>query len=379
MITGTETAHLTPRAATIIPDARLPVVEAKVAADLNLRDGQVIQATLQVNLQALRLNAWDLRLPLTAAQAEILARWAMPNPESFQLRVQVLPNGNILLRPLAQTATTPNNAPAPATPDALATQANRAQQLSMRPPDLRAWLALLRPQVLETMLGHAVPLGSPSSQQLLNALRQRPSSNQISAEQLKNWVKLSGLQAEHALAHAKPVSPADFKLGLRALLSELSSDDLATLHHVQQAVDDIEASQLMAGQNLPGKEWTLSLVIPFRDANPVLIRFSRGSHQDEHTPPPMTVQLHTQTAGMRDVWMQTKILKAREVDLVMWTTDEALAQEARAQAPRLAQDLEDLGLSMIGLQVIHGPKPDQEPTVANHLATERGHLLDVRT
>jgi len=138
MITGIETAHLFTRAAAMLPEGQLPVVEAKVASDLNLRDGQVVQATLQANLQGLKFAEWDLRLPLTAAQAGVLARWAAPDGETLRLRVQVMPNGSIVLRPMPPASGTPG-APPPALPAELAAQqAGRAQQLSMRPPELRA-------------------------------------------------------------------------------------------------------------------------------------------------------------------------------------------------------------------------------------------------
>ncbi len=382
MITGTETAHLVPKLPNVGMDARLPVVEAKVAADLNLRDGQIIQATLQVNLQSLKLNAWDFRLPLTAAQAEILARWAAPSPEEFKLRVQVMPNGNILLRPMAQNPNAPPlpAAALPAATEAMAAQASRAQMLNLRPTDLRAWLAILKPGVLETLLQSALPVASDTRQKLLGSLKLRPSVTSLSGDKVRTWLRQSGLAAENALANARAVSAVDFKNALRSLQAELAAEDSASVHRIQQAVDDIESSQLLASQSAQsGKDWVLSFVLPFRDAQPVLVRFSRGRQDADHASAPLIVQLHTQTAGDNDVWLQTKIQDLARVDMTMWTTDLALTQEARRQAPLLASELSALGLEVTGMQVIHGIKPEDTPAQAARSQPVLGHLLDLQT
>lgn len=382
MITGTETAHLVPKAPTVGIDARLPVVEAKVAADLNLRDGQVIQATLQANLQSLKLNAWDFRLPLTAAQAEILARWAPQSAEDFKLRVQVMPNGNILLRPVTQnpSATQIATAPTPPAAEAMTALASRAQMLSLRPTDMRAWLAILNPGVLEALLQTALPPDHAVRQKLTASLKLRPGISNISGDKIRSWLRQSGLAAEHALANAKAVSALDFKNALRSLQAELAAEDPASAHKIQQAVDDIESSQLLASQPAAsGREWVLSFVMPFRDAQPVLVRFSRGHQGGEQQSPALTVQLHTQTAGDCDVWLQTKIQDLTRIDMMMWTTDPSLAQEARQQAPLLADELGNLGLEVTGMQVIHGVKPSEMPVHTASSEPVLGHLLDLQT
>jgi hypothetical protein len=375
MITGTETAPLLPRTTIVTPDVRLPVVEAKVAADLNLRDGQIVQATLQTGLQALRLDAWDLRLPLTAAQAGILARAMAPSSESLKLQVQVLPNGTIVLRPLQQAPPSPSTAQI--APDAA--QASRVDMLSLRPGDLRAFADLLKPGVLDSLISNALPPDSQARQKLLNSLRLRLGSQTLSAHTIRSWVKNSGLNAEHDLDHGKRVSPADFKLGLRALLEELSPEDVDDNHRLHQALDDLEASQLMSSQSLMGKEWVLSLVLPFRDANPVFLRFSRSRQPDDPSAGTITIQLHTDLDPRGDIWLQTHIQAQRQVDMVMWATDAGLAQQAQAHAADLAHELESMGLTMTSLQVIHGKRPDETVLPAANVAPELGNLLDLRT
>lgn len=382
MISGTETAHLFARNAALIPEARLPAVEAKIAADLNLRDGQVIQATLQASLQSLKFTEWDMRLPLTAAQAAIFARWTAPDGETLKLRVQVTPNGSILLRPMPATA---QAGPEPdLTTELVNPQATRLAQLIVRQSDVRALTDLLKPGVLDGLLqSTALAVDSDARQKLLASLRLRPSTINLTGERVRDWVKHLGMDLENALLTGKSVSPATLKWGLRALLDELAGDDSGAAHRVQQALDDLEASQLMAGQFLPGREWTLTLLLPFRDANPVLIRFSRGQAQSESEsesePAPMTIQLHTESAQLGEVWLQTRIQELRKVDMMMWTTNEGLATQARAHSGTLGQELADLGLTMTGMQVIHGRRPEEAAASQPLQTAERGHLLDLRT
>lgn len=379
MITGTETAHLIARSAPVIPENRLPVVEAKVAADLNLRDGQVVQATLQTSLQALKFNEWDLRLPLTAAQAGVMARWTAPDSETLKLRVQLMPNGSILLRPLPPAAQATTSAQMNSPQEAAGLSASRLHQLAMRPTDLRALTDLLKPGVLESLIQTGLSLDSDARLRLQTSLRLRPGVGNLSADKIKNWVKHSGLGTEHHLLNSRQVSPADFKLGLRALLAELSADDADSTQQLHQALDDLEASQLLGAQTLTGREWTLSLVLPFRDANPVLIRFSRAQPQPDQPNPALTIQLHTQLGAAGDIWMHTRIHELQQVDMVMWATNGQLAHQARIQSQVLTQELEGLGLRMTSLQVIHGRRPEEVAVPAPNDNEALGHLLDLRT
>ena len=117
MITGAETAHLAPKIPTIYLDGRLPLVVERTAAELGLRDGQVVQGTLESKPEALRLNLQNLQpgayidLPKDLPPGLRLA-----SGDTALFRVQVLANGSIVLRPLqAAPAATPA-APASAAP-----------------------------------------------------------------------------------------------------------------------------------------------------------------------------------------------------------------------------------------------------------------------
>jgi hypothetical protein len=98
MITGAETAHLLPKTPTIFLDGTLPLVLEKTAAELGLRDGQVVQATLEAKLDALRLV---LQGPLQGQSIdlpkELPASWRLASGDTALFRVQVLANGLSLI------------------------------------------------------------------------------------------------------------------------------------------------------------------------------------------------------------------------------------------------------------------------------------------
>ena len=91
MITGAETAHLTPKTPTIYLEGKLPLVIERTAAELGLRDGQVVQATATVVNHQLKLvlNDHIFNLPLQPYIKE---------GDLVQLRAQLLPAGKWALQ-----------------------------------------------------------------------------------------------------------------------------------------------------------------------------------------------------------------------------------------------------------------------------------------
>lgn len=116
MITGAETAHLSHKTPTIYLEGKLPLVVEKTAAELGLRDGQVVQATVESRLDQIRLNlqgpqqGQHIDLP-----KELPAGLRLASGDTALFRVQVLANGSIMLRPLqaAPTAAAANASPPP--------------------------------------------------------------------------------------------------------------------------------------------------------------------------------------------------------------------------------------------------------------------------
>lgn len=377
MITGAETAHLSPKTPTVIWEGRLPLVVERVAAELGLRDGQIIQAVIESRMDRLRLVLQD------PAQAGRFIDLPKDLPTGLRLaagdtalfRVQVQADGSILLRPLPAQGVNRaglNMGKGSVPPDAQVP--SRLQQLSFRPPDMLALTQLLRPGGLDTLLQGLNP-AAPEVAALQQWQSMRPHMAQLTPEKLKQLLQRSGLSTEALLAQGQAQGLVDLKTGLRQLLRLLQSTSSEAMGRVQEALDDIESRQITAAETLNGREWVLSMMLPFADAEPVALRFVR-SRQMGKDKPPLVIHLHTRNRDLGEIWLQTRIHQQTEVDMVMWAMREDVVHRARELTPNLQEELDSAGLNMTRLMVIHGPGPT-EPVSWNPPAT--GSLLDIKT
>ena len=377
MITGAETAHLAPRPTPIFLEGKLPVVEATTARALGLRDGQVVQGTIEVRFDALRLNLMGQAIELPR---DLPPGLRLAAGDQLLFRVQLLPNGTLVLRPLQAdgTGATTSTAPTAAASAPLSALADRLQQLSLRPPDMGSLSQLLQPGALSGLLQSLGQLGSGLPPELAQALqqwlRQRPAMGQLTPEKLQQFMAHSGWMTEHLLG--KGAGAADLKTALRALLRHLQAQGSESASVVRNAIDDIESRQLQSVESLSGREFVFSMVLPFRDAEPVHMRLTRGRRPREQGPPPWVIHLHTRSQLLGEVWLQSRITDMTEVDLVMWALREDVVQQAQARTPLLADELESAGLHMTRLMVVHGPGPT-EPMEWS--PPEAGSLVDVQT
>lgn len=369
MITGAETAHLNPKSPTIYLEGKLPLVVEKTAAELGLRDGQVVQATVESKLDALRLNLQGpqqgrfIDLP-----QDLPAGLRLSSGDTALFRVQVLANGSVLLRPLQAAPAPTEAAPAPAV-----VLPGRTEQLGFRPPDMQALTQLLRPGVLGSLLQG--PLASPPELGMLQQwLKLRPSMAQLTPEKLQQAMQRSGLMTENLLTQGLGAGLVDLKSVLRQLLRSGTATDKDSL--ISDSLDDIESRQLMASDSLNGREWVLSMMLPFADAEPVALRLVRGRRQPGQDKPPLVIHLHTRNRDLGEVWLQTRISEQTQVDMVMWALREDVVERARALAHNLEQELDSAGLQMTRLQIIHGEGPSGPQAYA---PPAMGSLLDVHT
>ncbi len=368
MITGAETAHLTPKTPTIYLEGRLPLVIEKTAAELGLRDGQVVQGTIESKIDALRLhlqgaqNGAFIDLP-----KELPASLRMASGDAALFRVQVLANGHILLRPLQAAPT-----PAASAPPAAATLPGRTEQLGFRPPDMQGLAQLLRPGVLDSML-QGLNASAPELGALRQWLKLRPSMAQLSPDKLQQAMHRSGFMTENLLTQGLGAGLVDLKSVLRQLLRNGNVDDKDGL--ISDSLDDIESQQLLANESLNGREWAFSMMLPFADAEPVALRLVRGRRQPGQDKPPLVIHLHTRNRDLGEVWLQTRISDETEVDMVMWAEREDVVNKAQAMATNLEQELDSAGLHMTRLQIIHGQGP-QAPTP--YAPPDTGSLLDAQ-
>ena len=373
MITGAETAHLSPKTPTIYLEGKLPLVIEKTAAELGLRDGQVVQGTLESKIGALRLMLQGPQ-PGQAGAAidlpkDLPAGLRLAAGDTALFRVQVLANGSILLRPLQAAPAQAAAAPSPA---AQASLPGRTEQLGFRPPDMQALAQLLRPGVLDSLL-QGLSASAPELGALQQWLKLRPSMAQLTPEKLQQAMHRSGFMTENLLTQGLGGGLMDLKSVLRQLLLSGATDKDSLL---SDSLDDIESRQLLASESLDGREWVFSMMLPFADADPVALRLVRGRRQPGQDKPPLVIHLHTRNRDLGEVWLQTRISEQTEVDMVMWAEREDVAQKAQAMAANLEQELDSAGLHMTRLQIIHGQGPQAPMPYA---PPDTGSLLDVQT
>ncbi len=370
MITGAETAHLTPKTPAIYLEGKLPLVIEKTALELGLRDGQVVQGTLESKLDSLRLNLQGPQNAFIDLPKDLPAGLRMASGDTALFRVQVLANGNILLRPL-QAAPAP--APAPSTPTASAALPGRTEQLGFRPPDMQGLAQLLRPGVMDSML-QGLSASAPELGALQQWLKLRPNMAQLTPEKLQQAMHRSGFMTENLLTQGLGAGLIDLKSVLRQLMRNGTSTDKDSL--LSDSLDDIESGQLLANESLNGQEWVFSMMLPFADAEPVALRLVRGRRQPGQDKPPLVIHLHTRNRDLGEVWLQTRISDETDVEMVMWALREDVVQRAQAMATNLAQELDSAGLHMTRLQIIHGQGPQ---TPMPYAPPAMGSLLDVQT
>jgi hypothetical protein len=370
MITAAETAHLGLRTTPIFLEGKLAIADAQVARDLGLRDGQIIQATVQAShdrLQLLMAGGRTLELPRELPAGLRLAAGDQPF-----FRVQVLPYGTIVLQAQspAQGPATSQAAPTPLTGQ------DRTVQLGLRPPDMSALSQLLRPEVLDGLL-RSVTMAFPEvAARLQEWMRLRASMAQLTPERLQQLIQRSGWMTEANLAQGQGAGLVDLKSTLRQLLRVLQQGNAEGAHRISQALDDIESRQLLAADTLAARDWVFSIMLPFRDADPVALQMSRPKRSKEREKAPYVIHLHTRNRDLGELWLQTCISDQTNVDMIMWALREDVVERARLRAGQLGEGLEEAGLLLTRLQVVHGPGPrDLLPWAA----PDSGSVVDVRT
>jgi hypothetical protein len=384
MISGAETAHLSTRPPAIFLEGRLPVLEAKAVQALGLHDGQVVRPTVEARGE-------QLRLVLKGAGLERLldlpAQPRLGPGESLALKVQLLPNGQAQLRPLGPENT--GNAAAHAAATAQAQQAlaglSRLDRLAFRPPGMDAFLQLMRPGFLQGLL-QASPQPE-ASEWVQRLLRQRPSMGQLTPEALRQAVMRSGFMTESLLARGLIPDGGDTKLLLRQLQRSWTQAPANVQALIENAIDDLESAQVkavqagqgglapgMAAEAAAGRELAFAFVLPFADADPVSLRILRQRRRPGEEAPPLVVHLHSRSRDLGEIWLQTRLLQS-QVDMTMWAVREDVARRADQGRGELAVALDDMGLQMTRLVVIHGARTPEAPPDA---PPQAGSLVDFK-
>jgi len=189
------------------------------------------------------------------------------------------------------------------------------------------------------------------------------SMSYVSGNALKNMVMTQAKSNEKLLSLGE-----NTKDGPKSLLQELldglqtsnGSDNGDLKQMLQRGVNELDASQLQAVQHWARGDLNLKVIIPFLDADPVDLHFKRKGRQQGEPQAPLSVDIHSKSRVLGEVWLNTQISLGSQVDLTMWALRSDVADMARSKAKDLGFDLQDSGLNLKSFQIFNAAKPVEQ-------------------
>ena len=378
---GPELVSAASRIGPVQAENRTVWVQTPVAQQLGLRDGQIVQATAEVRDQRVRLWLKDFFFELP--NGWVLKDGDKPflrvshNPGGWGFLIQAYPNGQAP----AATATPVNQlfglraaAPPPLIPpdEALPEQLpNRLGMLLMHPPGFATFSKLLS-DVAQGSLSTQAEIG-PWLQRLL---QQRNSMAQINPSMLRKAVMGQARSIENILLQGQEAAD-DPKTLLKTLLGLLSEEgsNKEVLRQVEDAATEFEAAQAQSAQKMQQGELSLHVILPFIDADPVDLHFQRPARKKGQEEPPLSVDIHSRSRVLGEVWLNTQISKGSDVDLVMWALRGEVAHLAKERSGELGLELGSAGLQLQSFQIFNAPRPLAR---VSESSGTRGSVIDLR-
>ena len=387
---GAESVLGAMRATPVQLDMRPHWVETSMAEQLGLQDGQVVQALVERKDGRVRLWLKDFSFDLPNG-------WVLKDGDKPFLRVSLNPGGWGLL---IQNPTDPSAAadktklaldglggkgltgsPAAAgfvAADALASTSatsNRLNTLVFQPPGFAAFRQLLQmidmraPQIAQLSMGQSDVLARLSGLGL--------SMGQLQPLGLRKALAPYFRSVESQLSQRQKVEDEPRSL-IRQLLSSLGEEDTGASvnglsEDLHKALNELEAAQLQSAIDLNRGELNLRLMLPFTDADPVELHFQRPPRQPGDENPPLSVDIHSQSRLLGEVWLHTLIKAGHQVELTMWALREEVAQQARTHATELVMELGAAGLELQQFQIYNSPRPGTDQA---RPAPQRGLVVD---
>ena len=353
-------------------------VQTPVAQQLSLRDGQIVQATVEVRDQRVRLYLKDFFFELP--NGWVLKDGDKPflrvshNAGSWGFLIQAHPNGQAP----AATAIPVNQLfglnPGSVLPTEAAQpepQSNRLGMLLIHPPGFATFSKLLS-DVAQGSLSTQAESG-PLLQRLL---QQRNSMAQMNPSMLRKAVMGQARSIENILLQGQEGAD-DPKTLLKTLLGLLSEEgnNKEVLRQVEDASTEFEAAQAQSAQKMQQGELSLHVILPFIDADPVDLHFQRPPRKKGQEEPPLSVDIHSRSRMLGEVWLNTQISKGSDVELVMWALRGEVAHLAKERSGELGLELGSAGLQLQSFQIFNAPRPLAR---VGESSGTRGSVIDLR-
>jgi len=375
---GPELVSAASRIGPVQAENRSVWVQTPVAQQLSLRDGQIVQATVEVRDQRVRLYLKDFFFELP--NGWVLKDGDKPflrvsqNAGSWGFLIQAHPNGQAP----AATATPVNQLfglnPGSALPSVAAQpepQSNRLGMLLIHPPGFATFSKLLS-DVAQGSLSTQAESG-PLLQRLL---KQRNSMAQMNPSMLRKAVMGQARSIENILLQGQEAAD-DPKTLLKTLLGLLSEEgnNKEMIRQVEDASKEFESAQAQSAQKMQQGELSLHVILPFIDADPVDLHFQRPPRKKGQEEPPLSVDIHSRSRVLGEVWLNTQISKGNDVDLVMWALRGEVAHLAKERSGELGLELGSSGLQLQSFQVFNAPRPLAR---VGESSGTRGSVIDLR-
>jgi len=405
LITGADALGLPGRVNPLFLEGPLLPIETPIAKELQLRDGQVVQATLR----------------LSGGQPELMLRGRIINTPVLMLghlaptvwlKVVQTPQGGWALQPTKEPPTpalhavtplsppmTPSLSQVASMPPALLPSVySRMANLLFRPPGPSDVAQLFRPGTLDALIK---TLARPDLQAQWRGMQL--SMAQLTPEAISRALA-SALGAEVWLSRGQSAPNSDPKLLLRKLIQALQSPDktantlrlvqndesddivqalssgprdsdtpAATFAQLQHAFEEMESAQVQAVQAQAQREVLFRMTLPFIDAEPVELVFRREPRNSDQLPL-LTVNVHSRSETYGPVWLKTQLEGSQHIDLTMWAEKADVASTARLRSNELGLQLQQAGLTMRSFQIVHGARPEAP---ADFTPTGRGLVVDM--
>lgn len=362
------------RVTPIQPETRPMWVQTLVAQQLGLRDGQIVQGLAEVRDQRVRLWVRDFFFELPNG-------WVLKDGDKPFLRASHTATGwGFLIQsyPPGQTSS--------ATPAAAGFGLQQQLDVQHLEPRNATTLGMLLTQ----------PAGFASFSKLVNdmslglwggqgdmlafvkrLLQQRSALAQINPSMLKKAVMGQARSSENILLQAQEPAndPKTVMKKMMALMREgaVEGVDQEQVRELEAAVRELESAQVQSAQKWLAGELSLHVVLPFVDAEPIDLHFQRPARKRGQEEQPLSVDIHSRSRMLGEIWLNTVISHATTVDLVMWALRGDVAELARKRSVELGLELGSAGLQLNSFQIFNAPRPLVR---ASEASGTRGLVID---
>ena len=373
---GAEIVSAANRVTPIHQETRPMWVQTQVAQQLGLRDGQIVQGVVEVRDQRVRLWVKDFFFELPNG-------WVLKDGDKPFLRVSNSPNGwGFLIQSYAPGQT--STATPAATSFGLQTNldvhnlaSRNATTLGMlltQPAGFAAFSKLLNELSVGLWGGQGDMAGF-----VKRLLQQRSSMAQMNPSMLKKAVMGQARSIENILLQGQTPTddPKTVMKKMMALLREGTAEgiDKEQGRELDAAVRELESAQVQSAQKWLSGELSLHVVLPFVDAEPVDLHFQRPARKPGQQEQPLSVDIHSRSRLLGEIWLNTVISQTTSVDLVMWALRSEVTDLARQRAGELGLELGAAGLQLHSFQIFNAPRPLVR---ASEASGTRGSVIDAR-